>query len=68
MFKKTMVLFLTAALLIFSASVASASGLFSEMNETEYADDRLPVLDEVADTVSVSRNEGSVIIEVSQDY
>ena len=68
MFKKTMVLFLTAALLIFTASAASASGIFSEMNETEYADERLPVLDEVADTIAVSQTEGSVTVEVSQAY
>ena len=68
MFKKTMVLFLAAALLLFTASAAAASGLFSEMNETEYADDRLPVLDDVADTVSVSKNEDSVTVEVSQAY
>ena len=68
MFKKTTVLLLAASLLIFSASAASASGIFGKMNETEYADDRLPVLDEVADTVSVSQTEEDVTVEVSQAY
>ena len=68
MFRKSMTLLLAASLMIFSASMASASGLFSEMNETEYADERLPVLDEVAEVVSVSQDEGSVTVEVSQGY
>jgi len=46
---KKMVLLSAASLMIFSTSLASATGLFSEMNETEYADERLPILDEVAD-------------------
>ena len=68
MFKKGLILFLTAFLLICSVSPASASGLFSELNETEYADERLPVLDEVADVISVSQSEGSGTVEVSQAY
>ncbi len=67
MFRKTAAL-LAASLLVFSASAASASGLFSEMNETEYADERLPLLDEAAETVSKSVSEGSVIVEISQAY
>ena len=68
MFKKGLFLFLTACLLICSFSLASASGLFSKLNETEYADERLPVLDEVADAVSVSQTEDAVTVEVSQAY
>lgn len=68
MFKKGLFLFLTAFLLICSVSLASASGLFSELNETDYADERLPVLDEVADVVSVSQTIDSVTVEVSQAY
>lgn len=68
MLRKTMTLLLTISLLIFSVSMASASGLFSEMNETEYADERLPILDEVAEMISASQTEGSVTVEVSQAY
>ena len=63
-----MVLLFAASLMIFSTSLASATGLFSEMNETEYADERLPILDEVADTVSTTQTEGSVTVEISQAY
>ena len=68
MFRKTMVLFLAASLLIFSVSAAGASGLFSEMTETEYSDERLEVLDEAAETVSKSLTGGSVTVEISQAY
>ena len=60
MFKKGLFLFLTACLLICSFSLASASGLFSELNKTEYADERLPVLDEVADAVYQLKKSGKV--------
>ena len=65
---KKMVLLFAASLMIFSTSLASATGLFSEMNETEYADERLPIRDEVADTVSTAQTEGSVTVEISQAY
>ena len=65
---KKMVLLFAASLMVFSTSLASATGLFSEMNETEYADERLPILDEVADTVSTTQTEGSVTVEISQAY
>ena len=65
---KKMVLLFAASLMIFSTSLASATSLFSEMNETEYADERLPILDEVADTVSTTQTEGSVTVEISQAY
>ncbi len=68
MSRKAITLLLVVSLLIFSASLASASGLFKQMNETEYADERLPLLDDVAETVSVSQTEGSVTVEVSQAY
>ena len=38
------------------------------MIETEYADERLSRLDEIAETVSVSQNEGGITVEVSQAY
>ena len=70
MFKKLMVWILTLSLLMVSASAAFAedAGLFSLMNETEYADERLPVLDEAAETVAVSRTDGSVTVEIVQAY
>ena len=68
MFKKGLLLLLAVFLLVCSASAASAAGIFSEMNETEYADERLPALDEVAEVISVSQAEGSVTVEVSQAY
>ena len=68
MFKKGLFLLLAAVLLIGSVYPASATGLFSEMNETEFADERLPLLDETADAVCVSQTEGAVTLEVSQAY
>ena len=66
MFRKTTALFLAVSLMIVSVSAASASGsgLFHEMMETEYTDERLEVLEKVADTISVSRTEDSVTVEV----
>ena len=66
MFRKIMVLLLAASLLAFSAPAAFASGLFSEMADTEYSDERLPLLDQVAETVSKSLTESSVTVEISQ--
>lgn len=70
MFRKLLAWIGTVTLLIvtFSAAFASEGGLFAEMNETEYADERLERLDEVAETVSVSRTESGVTVEVSQAY
>lgn len=69
MFKKR-ILIPAVTLLIFSVSVAfaSANGLFSEMIDTEYSDERLAALDQAAETVSLSLSEGSVTVEVSQAY
>ena len=68
--KKIMALILTGALLLFSVHgvFAAGNGLFSEMTETELSDERLAVLDEAAETVSVSQTEGGVTVEVSQAY
>ena len=70
MFKKALTLILAASLLVFSASAAfaSESGLFSEMIDTEFSDDRLATLDQVAETVSKSMEAGSVTVEISQAY
>lgn len=68
MFRKATALILAGLLLSLSVASASASGLFSEMTETEYSDERLAVLDEVAETISASRTDGSVTVEVSQAY
>ena len=58
------------ALLIISISVASASetGLFREMIETEYTDDRLEAIDNAAETVSISQTTGQTTVEISQAY
>ncbi len=70
MFKKGMVLLLAVSLLIFfgSAAAASENGLFSEMIETEYSDERLAVLDEVAEPLMISLTTGSITVELSQAY
>ena len=68
MFRKATALLLAGLLLALSVASASASGLFSEMTKTEYSDERLAVLDEVAETISASRTDGSVTVEVSQAY
>ena len=67
---KKRILIPAVTLLIFSVSVAlaSANGLFSEMIDTEYFDERLAALDQAAETVSLSLSEGSVTVEVSQAY
>ena len=52
----------------FPAALASEGGLFEKMIETEYSDERLSRLDEIAETVSVSQNEGGITVEVRQAY
>jgi hypothetical protein len=69
MFKKLASVILAVLLLALSAPAAFAEGgLFCRMMETEYADDRLPALDEAAETVSVTQTEGSVTVEICQAY
>ena len=70
MFKKLMALILTLSLLIVSASAAFAedAGLFSLMNETEYADERLERLDEIAKPICLSLQANGVTVEVRQAY
>ena len=70
MISKTIAGRLMIALLIISISVASASeaGLFREMIETEYTDDRLEAIDDAAETVSISQTTGQTTVEISQAY
>lgn len=70
MTKKAMAFILAViwAMVSFPAALASEGGLFGKMIETEYADERLSRLDEIAETVSVSQNEGGITVEVSQAY
>ena len=68
MFKKPFALILAAFLLLVSLSAASASGLFSEMIETDCTDERLERLDEIAETISLSQTTDGVTVEVSQAY
>lgn len=70
MTKKAMAFILAViwAMVSFPAALASEGGLFAKMIETEYADERLSRLDEIAETVSVSQNEGGITVEVSQAY
>ena len=70
MFRKTMTFILAVSLLVvFSAAAfASGRGVFGEMIETDYFDDRLERLDEIAETVSVSQAEDGVTVEVCQAY
>ena len=70
MTKKAMAFILAViwAMASFPAALASEGGLFEKMIETEYADERLSRLDEIAETVSVSQNEGGITVEVSQAY
>ena len=68
MFRKAAALFLAVSLLAFSVPAACASGLFVEMMDTEYSDERLARLDQAAETVSESVTEGSVTVEISQAY
>ena len=70
MIRKTTAGILLIALFIISISAASASeaGLFREMIETEYTDDRLEAIDDAAETVSVSQTTGQTTVEISQAY
>ena len=70
MTKKAMAFILAViwAMASFPAALASEGGLFEKMIETEYADERLSRLDEIAETVSVSQNEGGITVEVRQAY
>lgn len=70
MTKKAMAFILAViwAMVSFPAALASEGGLFAKMIETEYSDERLSRLDEIAETVSVSQNEGGITVEVSQAY
>lgn len=70
MLKKTTAMILAVLLLAFSvpAALASESGLFSELMDSDYSDERLAVLDRAAETISVSQSEGSVTVEISQAY
>ena len=70
MTKKVMAFILAViwAMVSFPAALASEGGLFAKMIETEYADERLSRLDEIAETVSVPQNEGGITVEVSQAY
>ena len=69
MFRKTMTLVLAAALLFLSVSAAAAEpGLFGELAQSEGADERLAVLDEIAETISVYYATDRMRIEVSQAY
>ncbi len=69
MFKKRILIPAVTLLILFvSVAFASANGLFSEMIDTEYFDERLAALDQAAETVSLSLSEGSVTVEVSQAY
>ena len=70
MFRKLMAWILTLSLLMVSASAVFAedAGLFSLMNETEYADERLERLDEIAEPISLSLQANGVTVEVRQAY
>ena len=70
MISKTITRRLMIALFIDSISVASASetGLFREMMETEYTDERLEAIDDAAETVSISQTTGQTTVEISQAY
>lgn len=69
MFRKTTALFLTAFLIILSVSAATAAGtgLFGELSGGEGADERLALLDGIAEEISVSL-EGDPACMVSQAY
>ena len=70
MTKKAMAFILAVlwAMVSFPAALASEGGLFEKMIETEYADERLSRLDEIAETISVPQNEGGITVEVRQAY
>ena len=70
MFRKIIALFVSITLFIFLASAVAESekGLFSELIESDCADERLAALDEAAERISASQTTGAVTVEVSQAY
>lgn len=70
MFKKMAALILTVSLIQISVCGAAASeiGLFGELSLSEGADERLAVLEEIAEQISVSLSTDRFHVEVSQAY
>ena len=69
MFRKTMTLMIAALLLLMSFSAAAAeNGVFGEIAANDGGDERLAVLDEIADQLRVSAETDSFSIEISQAY
>lgn len=71
MFRKITVIILAASLAVFSLAAASAegSGLFGELSRKDGADERLSVLDSIAEPIAVSlTTDSGVTVEIPQAY
>ena len=68
MFRKAFILLLAVSLTVFSFISASADGLFGELARNEGADERLAVLDEIAEPVTAYFTTNLFSVEISQAY
>ena len=69
MFKRTIIVILVISMMAFSTAVASESGFFSELAQVEYADERLPALEEIAEPIPPSSlTKNGITVELGQGY
>ena len=68
MFRKAFILLLAVSLTVFSFISASADGLFGELARNEGADERLAVLDKIAEPVTAYFTTNLFSVEISQAY
>jgi hypothetical protein len=69
MLKKVFAVILVISLMAFSIAIASESGFFGELAQVEYADERLPALEKVAEQVPASSlTKNGITVELGQGY
>lgn len=69
MLKKVFAVILVISLMAFSTAIASESGFFGELAQVEYADERLPALEKVAEQVPASSlTKNGITVELGQGY
>lgn len=69
MLKKVFAVILVISLMAFSIAIASESGFFGELAQVEYADERLPALEKVAEQVLASSlTKNGITVELGQGY
>lgn len=69
MFMRSFTVILVIFLIVLTTAVASESGFFGELAQTEYADERLPALEEIAEPISSSPlTKNGITAELGQGY